>query len=544
MAMLSNNSSFSSPSRPNPNARNSETNDPRRRSFSGNPFPKPSIIAKPRSFNPNTPANSPSDFPGRHSVEGRESIGSLRDLDDKENGKGQNLKAAKVRSPASASKGTKNFMSPTISASSKITVSPRKKVLVERNEAARTSISSTDGKCPILKVKIAEPLEGSNLKAGTGLEKREDEEVRKVTFAVPLEDTQDSDLKPGVVLEEKNLEASSGRFPEEETKEEKHIASLIYEDLKVEGVFDVQVPLTPKNEAEIPFETATQEPDCVNLDPCFKLSPTPPPFSSTSTILAPLDADPLMPPYDPKTNYLSPRPQFLHYRPKPRLHEDRDCVTLEGSFISGSFSDTDIAEETHSEASEKESEDVYSDEIVKDEVQISEPSPTEKHMSKDTIEAEKMPKSRFFMRFKAIALLFLLSVACISISVTNSPVIDPSMFEELSIFSKFHESYDFFEFAKAKFDGFSEFAQENFDSFSEFAKENYDGLAQNVHIWFSNLVSSISELISNFGGAHNLAHLHYCNLSALDEDVSVDQYPSFSHMEKGVGTFHNWTHHY
>lgn len=50
------------PSRPtNPNSRNSEIN-PMRRSFSGSPFSKPSIISPQRGggFNPNTPVNSPS----------------------------------------------------------------------------------------------------------------------------------------------------------------------------------------------------------------------------------------------------------------------------------------------------------------------------------------------------------------------------------------------------------------------------------------------------------------------------------------------------
>ncbi|MCI93272.1 hypothetical protein A2U01_0114570, partial [Trifolium medium] len=61
-----------------------------------------------------------------------------------------------------------------------------------------------------------------------------------------------------------------------------------------------------------------------------------------------------MPPYDPKTNYLSPRPQFLHYKPKPRMD-------LEDSFImSGSFSDTEVTEDTQSDESQKESEDVSS----------------------------------------------------------------------------------------------------------------------------------------------------------------------------------------
>jgi hypothetical protein len=111
--------------------------------------------------------------------------------------------------------------------------------------------------------------------------------------------------------------------------------------------------------------TVTDEPDCVNLDPTFKISPTSSCSWSCPT-LAPLDADPSMPPYDPKTNFLSPRPQFLHYRPNPRvesyLNEESDGRRLEES-----FSDTDVTEETQSEDSQKENEDVSSGEKVKEE---------------------------------------------------------------------------------------------------------------------------------------------------------------------------------
>lgn len=59
---LSSSCSSISSMKPNPSPRNSESKDPMRRSFSGNPFPKPSsILANSRGgFNPNTPANSPS----------------------------------------------------------------------------------------------------------------------------------------------------------------------------------------------------------------------------------------------------------------------------------------------------------------------------------------------------------------------------------------------------------------------------------------------------------------------------------------------------
>ncbi|KAE8672799.1 S-adenosyl-L-methionine-dependent methyltransferases superfamily protein isoform 1 [Hibiscus syriacus] len=138
-------SSSSSPSscKMNSHLKKSELNDPTRRSFSGNPFAKPSVITNRRAFNPTTPANSPSDFPRRHSTS-RESVASLPDH-GKENTQGSNPKPTSLKSPA-LSKCKKNFMSPTISAASKINTSPRKQILVERNESVRSSVSLSNVK--------------------------------------------------------------------------------------------------------------------------------------------------------------------------------------------------------------------------------------------------------------------------------------------------------------------------------------------------------------------------------------------------------------
>ncbi|KAM3344649.1 hypothetical protein P3S68_024358 [Capsicum galapagoense] len=54
-----------------------------------------------------------------------------------------NPKWRKLKSPA---KGSKNFMSPMISASFKIAQSPKKKILVKRNDPVRTSITLSDDK--------------------------------------------------------------------------------------------------------------------------------------------------------------------------------------------------------------------------------------------------------------------------------------------------------------------------------------------------------------------------------------------------------------
>ncbi|CAL8177004.1 unnamed protein product [Prunus armeniaca] len=82
-------------------------------------------------------------------------------------------------------------------------------------------------------------------------------------------------------------------------------------------------------------------PHLVFTTPSFKISP-PPCCPKSSPVIAPLDDDPAAHPYDPKTNYLSSRPQFLHYRPNPRieyyLSKEREGKRLEDNFISGSSS--------------------------------------------------------------------------------------------------------------------------------------------------------------------------------------------------------------
>ena len=305
------------------------------------------------------------------------------------------------------------------------------------------------------------------------------------------------DSKADASLEENKIEAS-------DDKEASLTASSISEALRCEEVLDPEVTVSSKIDSKSLPETVTDEPDCVNLDPTFKISPT----SSCSwscPILAPLDADPSLPPYDPKTNYLSPRPQFLHYRPNPRievyLNKD-DGKRLEESFISGSFSDTDATEEAQSDYSQKESEDASSVEILKEEeeeeeeekeVDVSEPSPISTHLPKEeeTMKAKGGSKLHFFTSSKFTVLLLVLSVACLSVSVTNSPVIDPSVLKESSS-TKIYDSY-------------------------------------------ANSISFVSELILSFKGVPISGPLHYCNLTVLHEDSPVDGYLVFDHSPKGTG---------
>ncbi|CAJ1941346.1 unnamed protein product [Sphenostylis stenocarpa] len=469
-------------SNPMRSPRSSEINNPMRRSFTGNPFTKPSIVPN---HGAKTPANSPLDFSRRGSVGIRDSGGSLRDsLDDKENGKDQILKSVKVRSPAICSKGSKNFMSPTISASCKINESPRKKVLTERNEMVPSPV---DLKSHVRKVTFAEPLEEDPRSSLTSEDLRSESETHCLNIPLMLKNDTDSS----------------------------------FESI---NSFDVNDPLVLEDEihTEPSFEN---EPDRVNLDPTFKLSPTAtPPVSLKATVVEPRGADPLIPPYDPKTNYLSPRPQFLHYKPKPRMElcRERD---LEDSFISGSFSDSEVTEDTQSEGSQKEL-DVSSDETVKEEEdQISEPSPARRtFVPEESAEAKEVPKPRFTVRAKAIAMILLLAVAFVSIAVTDSPVIDRNVFED---FYKVYESSEFSVFARA-----------NIDRLTQFAGTNLDEIARTSQIWFTKLLSSISDFISDVRGAHNLANIQYYNLTVLQDYSMVEQYTIFGRGENEISETH------
>lgn len=389
------------------------------------------------------------EIPRRNSSVSRESVLTLRDSEDnKENGK-----MAKLRSPmGSKGSGTKSFMSPTISAASKINASPRKRILEDRNEPVRASVSVSD-------VKIA-------------------------SFSPAISDSSD--------------------HKKEEAEEEILAAPPV--SAESEAISDSKAK-----------KVVFVEPELDNLKPTFKISPPPPLCSSSPSIpvIAPLDSDPLAPPYDPKTNYLSPRPRFLHYKPNPRvelyLSKSKEGKRLEDSFASGSFSDSDItdeSEETYSESLPKESEeDISSGENVRaedkqeedeeEELLFSEPSPIDAMISKETVEAKtEFKPRRSVWRSKLTALLIILSVLCVSISVANLPVIDHSVFDGTPAFLKQYDQPEILEFAKA----------------------SLDEIAQRFPVWHANSISSLSELIYNLREAHKVEPLHYFNLSALVED--------------------------
>ncbi|KAJ6302638.1 hypothetical protein OIU77_016677 [Salix suchowensis] len=454
-------------------SRNSETSNPMRRSFNVSPFVKPSIISNQNGgggcFNPNTPVNTPSDYLRRNSISRENTVVALPDHEDKENGTGQNWKSVRVRSPA---KGAKNFMSPTISAASKINASPRKKILADGNEQTRTSISFSDAKSPLMEDSHSKPNKVSNQK----------KEVSFDSTVTYLGDSEDS-------------------------KSEEHA--------------DIMVDSSSKYDLDLSSENLTMEKHCVNLDPSFEISPR---VSSSfpNPALAPLDADPSVATYDPKTNYLSPRPQFLHYRPNPRielyLNKERDGQPTEESECS---SETEVseAEDIHSDDSRKESDASSSDEVKEEEeleelllasepisistsveeeeLLVSEPNPISTSVEK--AEEKRVSKSRLYTRIKFTALLSVLTVGFLYVSVFKSPITDPSVFNNFTFLEPYVPP-----------------------ELSEYNRQTFDVLAQKVQLWLHQSLCYTHNLINSFRGVHILGPFQYANLTLLLEDGIVD----------------------
>ncbi|MBA0586596.1 hypothetical protein Gorai_017331 [Gossypium raimondii] len=484
----------------NPNLKKAETHDPMRRSFSGNPFTKPSVITNRKAFNPKTPANSPSGFPRRHST-GRESVASLRDP-DKENSRDQNLKPTRVKSPALL-KGAKNFMSPTISAASKINASPRKQILVERNEPARSSLSFSDVKSLTMEDNGAttpevalkqKKVSFSDVRSVITEDIESTQEIgsnqKKVSFSDKSIIIEDTESTPEISLNQKVPFADTEPTPWGLTHEHE-------EPLKSKAEFDHKESV---NDSDSVPKTVAEEKDSVNVDPSFKISPRAS-ISPSCPVLAPLDSDPLVLPYDPKTNYLSPRPQFLHYRPNPRieLYRERDSQQLDELFASESHSDTDVTAETLTEGLQRDLEEISSEETVNE----GEEEGHNVSESNQSLKANRTLKSRFSTGSKFITLLLFLCFACFSVLVVKSPAFTNGM-EEISL-SNFQVPPEVREFAKA----------------------NLDRITQNLQHWSASFLSYISDIVSSSREVHKLGSFQYANLSHLIEDRMIEGHLKF-----------------
>ncbi|KAL2254531.1 UNVERIFIED_CONTAM: hypothetical protein Sindi_0247800 [Sesamum indicum] len=483
MAAHSNRSPSPLSSRPiNPNPRNSESNSGARRSFSGaNPFHKPSVLTNPRRFDPITPANSPSDFARRRSVS-KEVTGSyLKDCEEKENDeKDHTLKASRLHSPA---KGSKNFMSPTISAASKFTPSPRKKVLVERNDPVRTSISLSDGKAMFFSTMYSNVSEDLESKSEVGYDQSHKTESTLDLNVTELE-------KKKAVQEVPPISKPSKRVSFSDVPSDSH------ESLSESVVTD--------------SDNLILESGLRNKDSCSSLSPS----------TAMLDADPSLPPYDPKTNYLSPRPQFLHYKPNPRieilLNKEKGLDPDELKRLDDSFT-AEIMSENYSDSEGSQTEDSQKEELevtasadmvigveeTEEDPHVSEPpeslpvstTVTDEISEENSVQKiEKKPCSLTRLMCFSILLMFLM--ACLSISITHSPAFDNVVLQDLSLSDLtnfYHQS-----------------------RFAAYAKVNFDWVARHVNQFSANSMSFISKL-ANERGKGGKSPLQFMDLSDLQK---------------------------
>ncbi|KAL8188939.1 hypothetical protein R6Q57_029459 [Mikania cordata] len=426
------------------NCRNSGTNSTTRSSYNGSPFARPNALINPKSSNPPTPANTPTttDHTKRNSIN-RKSMSSLFQ-DGKENHKDA------LRSPAKT--GSKNFMAPTISAASKFIPSPRKKILGDKNDVTRASIQFLD--------------------------KDSDFKSVSIQFA-----DKDSDLKYEAPDLEQTTKMNGGSLESDTVQQKENVV----EDPAVR-----EVTLSSTDESSELLSGVTEDCDMASIRPAC-CSPI------TSPIIAPLDSDPHLPPYDPKKNFLSPRPQFLRYKPNPRIgnllnkeindeYGEDDVTKLEDSFnLSENSSDTEIEEQ------EKES--GLGDLVHESSEDLIEKVPEDKEFD---LEVEKGNKNRFFTGSKVVSFVFLMFlVACYAVSYTDSPPMDLPIYKDVGFSEIYHESL----------------------KFAGFAKESFNGLVENLKNWSIDFVSYISYQKSQLFTTHKNSPIRFFNLTIEEEFV-------------------------
>ncbi|KAL0723660.1 hypothetical protein Bca4012_038259 [Brassica carinata] len=419
------------PSRPNPKPRNSETGDPMRRSFRASPFP------------------------GKNST-GRET--NRVESVDKENR--SNDKDHQISDAVKAPKGAKNFMSPTISAVSKINPSPRKKILSDKNELSR-SFDRTHHVPP----QVRSSVTFSDVVSFIG-EVRDKDEI--------------------FICEKKMLD---------EEEEESH-------DVTVTDMDDSSFDLSPLPTSVAPF--------------------TFPEFGSN-------EVDPSVTPYDPKKNYLSPRPQFLHYRPNPRI----ECKQLDELFSSESSStETDLsAEESQHEeevASQKSVEEEAEDsqrveevasqegvvaveeeaEVIQDEndevhleaVESDEEEEEEVVVGESTEEAEETHQSSKQSRFKTSKLLVWVLILGVAYTLLVSSVtLTLPNINEGSHFYKFHIPPEV----------------------TKSARESFEQLSEKLGMWAGSSLVYMDKLISSLREEEGYGPFQFHNLTGVLEETRL-----------------------
>ncbi|CAL9090144.1 unnamed protein product [Musa acuminata var. zebrina] len=156
-----------------------------------------------------------------------------------------------------------------------------------------------------------------------------------------------------------------------------------------------------------------------------------PSFHISPAAIAPLDADPSLPPYDPHTNYLSPRPRFLHYRPNPRidqyLNQEGDLMDAgDGKRLEDSFS-FESSEETPGQTEEEQQSTPGDDECSSPEVEAMEEETGESPVPESESNPKSTGKGRSFWHYKFAPLLLVLGIACIFGSFLGCPILSSSM---------------------------------------------------------------------------------------------------------------------
>lgn len=257
----------------------------------------------------------------------------------------------------------------------------------------------------------------------------------------------------------------------------------------------------------------TENSDFINVvDSCPKIRPFC--FSpQTSPIIAPLD-HPSLPPYDPKKNFLSPRPQFLRYKPNPRIeillnksdgnddYGEDDVTKLEDSFnLSENSSDA-----------EEEQEVELGDSVLGSSEDLSE-MVSEKKQSDSVV--KKASKPQVFRRSKTICLLSLMFlIACFSFSFTDSPPMDLPIYKDFSFPEIYHESL----------------------KFAASAKDSFDDLVENVKQWSINFVSYLSQLKSHFSSTHKITSIQFFNLTTypLQEELMFNRHIETDYIDAKI----------
>ncbi|XP_021865959.1 uncharacterized protein [Spinacia oleracea] len=390
---------------PNPNSRNDQEREGGgvRKSLSAYPFAKSSSVSQPR---------SPAEYARRSSF-GRECGNTFGDNHhEKENERDPNSKpVARARSP-SVGKVAKGFMAPTISAASKINPSPRKKVLGERNEAIRTSASLSEGKFHFYSMNSVEFADENESKTDMEFENKVAcsmiSDFNKVGNEVSISNTE---------FENKVAELSPGVVGKIESEHDLVVLSPLITTTKSSETLDI-IPNIVVAESNVSLDIKKN-------------------ISSSS-------------PYDPKTNFLSPRPQFLHYKPNPRIESyiHNQGLRLEDDFGSDSVSETDNSEEVQSETSSS----VGTSPVEDHQSLSSESSSPQREELEQVVESKIEPKRPFNGKWKTVTFFFLYLLGFLSFSMYSHGV-GNAINQEKIISEIYSHSRVAADLAKANFNG-------------------------------------------------------------------------------------------